>query len=73
MKTLIIDRFENGFAICEDKDKNFFGIEPSELPQNAKEGDVLDIDNNGNITINQAETNRRKSKANGKIEKLKNK
>ena len=70
MKTLIIERFENNFAICEDKDKCFFAIEIAELPDNAKAGDVLDIDNNGNIKINKEETERRKAKLAGKMQKL---
>ncbi|MEE0059594.1 MAG: DUF3006 domain-containing protein [Acutalibacteraceae bacterium] len=72
MKTLIIERFENNFAICEDKDKCFFGIELTELPEGAKAGDVLDIDNNGNISINKEETERRKNRIKGKMQKLKN-
>ncbi|MEE1126199.1 MAG: DUF3006 domain-containing protein [Acutalibacteraceae bacterium] len=71
MKTLIIERFENNFAICEDKDKCFFAIEIAELPKNAKAGDVLDIDNNGNIKINTEETERRKARISGKMQKLK--
>lgn len=70
MKTLIIDRFENGYAICEDKDKSFFGIELSELPKGAKSGDVLDIDDNGKIKINAEETQRRRSRIQGKMKKL---
>ena len=31
MKTLIIDRFEGSYAICEDKDQKYFGIETAEL------------------------------------------
>jgi hypothetical protein len=71
MKTLIIERFENNFAICEDKDKCFFAIEIAELPKNAKAGDVLDIDSNGNIKINTEETERRKARISGKMQKLK--
>lgn len=70
MKTLIIERFENNFAICEDKDKCFFGIELSELPKDVKAGDVLDIDDNGNININKGETQRRKDKIKAKMDKL---
>lgn len=70
MKTLIIERFENNFAICEDKDKIFFAIEIAELPKEAKAGDVLDIDNDGNIKINADETQRRKSRIQGKMQKL---
>lgn len=71
MKTLIIERFENSFAICEDKDKSFFAIEIAELPKGAKAGDVLDIDNDGNIKINKEETERRKARMSGKMQKLK--
>ena len=51
-RTFIIDRFEGGYAICEmetdqkpkkKKDIHFYGIELSELPQGAKEGDVLKV------------------------------
>ena len=70
MKTLIIDRFENGYAICEDRNKSFFGIELSELPKGVKSGDVLDIDDNGKIKINLEETQRRKSRMQGKMQKL---
>lgn len=59
MKTLIIDRFEGGFALCEDEDK-VFGIEVSELPKEAKEGDVLDINDEGEITINEEKTKARR-------------
>ena len=38
MKTLIIDRFEGTFAICEDKDQKMFGIEVMRLPRGVKEG-----------------------------------
>ena len=70
MKTLIIERFENNFAICEDKDKCFFAIDLTELPKDAKAGDVLDIDDNGNIKVNKEETERRKSRIKAKMQKL---
>ena len=70
MKTLIIERFENNFAICEDKDKCFFAIDLTELPKNTKAGDVLDIDDNGNIKVNKEETERRKSRIKAKMQKL---
>ena len=35
MKTLIIDRFEKNFAVCEDDDGSFFAIDISELPSEA--------------------------------------
>ena len=41
MKQITIDRFDGIYAICEDKDKAFFAIETSELPQGAKAGDAV--------------------------------
>ena len=49
MKNLIIDRFESGFAICEDENGEFFGIDIKEVPQSAKEGSVLTINQEGKI------------------------
>ena len=63
MKTLIIDRFEGSYAICEDNDQKFFAIEISELPQGAKEGDVLDVDDaEGTLSINVEATAQKRSK-----------
>lgn len=69
MRTLIIDRFEGTFAICEDKEQKMFGIELNELPQGVKEGDVLDISDDGVVTINREKTEVRRSK----IKKLQDK
>ncbi|WP_101697745.1 DUF3006 domain-containing protein [Clostridium minihomine] len=62
MKTLIIDRFEGVYAICEDKDKKFFAIEASELPQNVREGDVLEINDDGTLSVNAEKTAERRNK-----------
>ena len=47
MKQLSIDRFEGKFAICEDSEEKYYAIETSELPEGAKEGDVLRITDEG--------------------------
>ena len=44
------------------KEVRFFGIEKAELPENAKEGSVLAIDEDGNLTVDEEETRRRKEK-----------
>lgn len=63
MKTLTIDRFEGNYAICEDGDAKFFAIEKGELPHGAAEGDVLNVDDAvGTLSINEAETARKRSK-----------
>lgn len=70
MKKIIIDRFDGVYAICEDKDKNFFGIEIGELPQGAKAGDVLMITEEGTLEIDTEETERRRQRILNKQGKL---
>lgn len=71
MKTLIIDRFEATYAICEDSDKKFFAIEVSELPKGALEGDVLDVDDTeGTLSINVDATTQKRLKAKKLQEKI---
>ena len=59
MKNLIIDRFEIGFAICEDENGEFFGIDIKEVPQSAKEGKKQKIKKEGHLTLNEEETKKR--------------
>ena len=63
MKLLSVDRIEGTYVICEDKEKKFFAIETSEAPKGVKEGDILRISDEGEITIDKEETERRRSKA----------
>lgn len=63
MKKIVIDRFDGIYAICADKDKNFFAIELGELPQGTKAGDVLVITDDGTLEIDQEETARRRQRA----------
>ena len=37
----IIDRFEEGNAVCEQEDRTMLLISRSQLPSDAKEGDVI--------------------------------
>lgn len=62
MRMLSIDRFEAQYAICEDNDKRAFAIAISEIPKGAKEGDVIRISDDGDITIDKEETDRRRKK-----------
>lgn len=41
MKKLIIDRFEDKYAICELEDKSFVKVPKYKLPLECKEGDCL--------------------------------
>lgn len=65
-RTITIDRFEGTFAICEGeghgKEIKMYAIEIAELPQGAKEGDVLEISEEGTIHIDAKATERRRSK-----------
>ena len=70
MKQITIDRFDGIYAICEDKDKAFFAIETSELPQGAKAGDVLKITDDGALSIDVEETERRRARILEKQKKL---
>lgn len=58
---LVIDRFEDDFAVCEKDDKTMINIERIKLPLNAKEGDVITFSGN-KITLNEVETKIRKLK-----------
>ena len=62
MKQLSIDRFEGKFAICEDSEEKFYAIETSELPEGAKEGDVLRITDEGELLIDEGETRARRER-----------
>jgi len=56
---LIIDRFEEGFAVCEREDKVMINIKKELLPEGAEEGQVILIKEEG-IVIDYEETKRRK-------------
>ena len=62
MKQLIIDRFEGKYAICEDKDQKYYAIEVQELPQGAKAGCVLQITDEGELVLDEEETQRRRQR-----------
>lgn len=55
----IIDRFEGEFAVCERKDEQMIQIAKKELPEQAKEGDIL-ICKDGKYTIDYQKTRDRK-------------
>jgi hypothetical protein len=54
----IIIRFEGPLAVCRKDDKSILDIKRFMLPNNAKEGDVLEI-TDSKISINTAETEKR--------------
>ncbi len=54
-----IDRFEGNYAVCEKESGTMINIEKSKLPSEAKEGDILII-NDEVIEIDISETKKRK-------------
>lgn len=62
MRQLVIDRYEGKYAICEDEEQKYFAIEVQELPEGAAPGCVLEITNEGELTLNMAETQIRRQR-----------
>ena len=58
---VIIDRFEENYAVCEKEDQGMINIYKSKLPKQAKEGDVLVINGNS-IAIDTIGTKTRKKR-----------
>ena len=59
---VVIDRFEGDFAVCEKDDRSILNINRRDVPIDAKEGDVLNIDGDI-INIDNDETAKRKEMA----------
>lgn len=70
MKQLSIDRFEGKFAICEDAEEKYFAIETAELPEGAREGDVLKITDDGELVLDEDETRARRERITAKQRKI---
>ena len=58
---VIIDRFEGDFAVCEKEDKTMIDIERIKIPDEAKEGDALLVEDN-KIIIDEEETKKREDR-----------
>jgi len=68
--TLIVDRIEAGFAVCEVEGGTFTHIALSELPRGVREGDCLRPNGDGYI-IDTEETARRRAALKAMFDKLK--
>ncbi len=68
-KFFIIDRFENGFAVCENGKDIFVNIPLSKIKHNASEGDVLIKSGNGYVK-DEEETARRRAKSAELLKKI---
>lgn len=68
MITYIIDRFEGEFAVCENYSENeddeiiMKNIEKKLIPDNANEGDIIVVSDDGEIYIDYEKTRIRKEK-----------
>ena len=58
---VIIDRFEGNFAVCEKENREMINIKISKLPLEAKEGDLLLVDED-KIIILDTETKARRER-----------
>lgn len=56
---LIIDRFEDEYAVCEDENKKILNINKSKIPKQAKEGDII-IYRDGKYILDKEKTLNRK-------------
>jgi len=66
---LVIDRFEGKYAVCETEDKNMVNIERSELPDGAREGDVI-IQTPAGYRLDKEQTAKRKERINKLIDDI---
>lgn len=65
----IIDRFEGDLALCEGPDRSILSIPRSQLPQGAKEGDVLE-EKEGVYLLSPTKTQERKAAIHSKMSRL---
>ncbi|WP_399549177.1 DUF3006 domain-containing protein [uncultured Clostridium sp.] len=56
----VIDRIEENYAVIELEKGTMINLNLSIIPPEAREGDVIIIDENNNITIDKVETENRK-------------
>ena len=70
MRHLTVDRMDGMYVICEDKDRKLFAIPRAELPVGVREGDKLEIDGEGNITINGKATSESRAQTRRKEDEL---
>lgn len=57
---VVIDRFEENYAVCEKEDRTMINLEKKLLPNGAKEGDILVLQDN-TILIDKAAAQKRKN------------
>ena len=70
MRRLIIDRVEGNIAICETEEKEMIEICIERLPANSKEGDSINLLEDGSILQDEKRTKERKQILQGLMESL---
>jgi len=66
---IIIDRFEGNYAVCETEEKKFIDIPKFDIPEGAKEGDILTKTDNG-YSIEKAETKEKREEIKKRMNSL---
>ena len=66
---VIVDRFEGGFAVCEDENRKMINIEKAKLPKDTGEGSILII-NGDHIEIDLKETKSRQTRIKNLMDSL---
>lgn len=61
---VVIDRFEENYAVCEKEDRTMINLERKLLPKEAKEKDILVLQD-GKIFIDKSATQERKNEIDG--------
>ena len=64
-----IDRFEGDFAVCEKYDRGMINVRKDKIPESAKEGDVLVIEEDS-ISVDTKGTLDRKKRINKLMDNL---
>lgn len=59
---LIVDRIEDSVAVCEKEDLTRVEISASDLPENCREGSVLQVLEDGKIILDTESENERRKK-----------
>lgn len=67
---LIVERIENGFAVCETPEKAFVNIELGKLPPQIREGSCLVQNADGSYSLDIDEEERRRKKVQDLTTKL---
>ena len=70
MRHLTVDRIDGIYVICDNKERKMYAIPKSELPSGVREGDKLEIDDEGIISVNGKATSASRSDVRRKEDEL---